>query len=83
MLAVAALAAHIGMKSACRAFALNRGWVYRDRARHCAVVPPCMLRARPRPPLALSSRSSPTPPAWSPSSIASCIVGCEECRTST
>lgn len=55
MLAVAALAAHIGMKSACRAFALNRGFVYRDRSRHRAVSPQCVLYTRPRPPLALSS----------------------------
>ena len=32
MLAVAELAAHIGLRNACRAFALNRGFVYRDRA---------------------------------------------------
>jgi len=32
MLAVAELAAHIGLQSACRAFALNRGFVYRVRA---------------------------------------------------
>jgi hypothetical protein len=31
MLAVAALAVHIEMKSACRHLALNRGFVYRDR----------------------------------------------------
>jgi len=55
MLAVADLAAHIGMKSACRAFALNRGFVYRDRARHRATVRQYIPRARPRPPLALSS----------------------------
>ena len=55
MFAVAELAAHIGMKSACRVFALNRGFVYRDRARHRAVGPPCIAHTRPRPPLALSS----------------------------
>ena len=54
MLAVAELAPRIGMRSACRAFALNRGFVYRDRARHHGAVPRCVPRARPRPPLALS-----------------------------
>jgi putative transposase len=54
MLAVAGLASQIGMKSACRAFALNRGFVYRDRVRHRATVRRPVLRARPRPPLALS-----------------------------
>ncbi len=54
MLAVAGLASQIGMKSACRAFALNRGFVYRDRVRHRATVRRSVLRARPRPPLALS-----------------------------
>ena len=34
MRAVAELAAHIGIRGACGAFALNRGFVYRDRARH-------------------------------------------------
>jgi putative transposase len=55
MLAVAGLASHIGMKSACRVFALNRGFVYRDRARHRATVRQSVPRARPRPPLALCS----------------------------
>ena len=55
MLAVAALAPQIGMRSACRALALNRGFVYRDRLRHRATVPQCVPHARPRPPLALSS----------------------------
>jgi putative transposase len=55
MLAVAGLASHIGMKSACRVFALNRGFVYRDRARHRATVRRSVPRARPRPPLALCS----------------------------
>ena len=54
MRAVAELAPHIGLKSACRAFGLNRGFVYRDRARH-RVVGPRMACARPRPPLALSA----------------------------
>lgn len=55
MRAVAGLASHVGMKSACRAFALNRGFVYRDRVRHRATVRQSVPRARPRPPLALSS----------------------------
>lgn len=54
MRAVAELAPHIGMRSACDVFALNRGFVYRDRARHRAGSPRCVPRARPRPPLALS-----------------------------
>jgi putative transposase len=54
MRAVAELAAHIGIRGACGAFALNRGFVYRDRARHRAGSPRCVPRARPRPPLALS-----------------------------
>ena len=33
MLAVAELAPRVGLRSACQAFALNRGFVYRDRAR--------------------------------------------------
>jgi hypothetical protein len=32
MLAVAELAPHVGLTSASQAFALNRGFVYRDRA---------------------------------------------------
>ena len=54
MLAVAELAPHIGMRGACAALALNRGFVYRDRVRHRVGVPRCTPRARPRPPLALS-----------------------------
>ncbi len=53
MLAVTELAAHVGMKSACRALALNRGFVYRDRSRHRAMGPRRAASARPRPPLAL------------------------------
>jgi hypothetical protein len=52
MLAVAELASHVGLKSACQAFALNRGFVYRDRNRHNATTPRRVSRARP--PLALS-----------------------------
>src|SRR5450755_1954028 len=45
-------APHGGFKSACQAFALNRGFVYRDRNRHNATTPRRVSRARP--PLALS-----------------------------
>src|SRR5271169_1546754 len=53
MLAVAELAPRVGLSSACQAFALSRGFVYRDRARH-RVTASHVPRARPRPPLALS-----------------------------
>jgi len=46
------LADHVGMKAACQAFGLNRGFVYRDRDRRRAIGP---RRARPRAPLSLSS----------------------------
>ncbi len=55
MLAVAELAPHVGLKAACRAFALNRGFVYRDHARRHRTASRGLARARPRPPLALSS----------------------------
>ena len=55
MRSVSDLAVHVGLTAACRAFGLNRGLVYRDRARHRAIGPRCAPRARPRPPLALSS----------------------------
>jgi len=55
MLAVADLAPHVGLKLACQSFGLNRAFVYRDRARHGATAARCAPRARPRPPLALSS----------------------------
>jgi putative transposase len=55
MLAVAELAPHVGLKAACRAFALNRGFVYRDRARRHGTASRCLPRVRPRPPLALSN----------------------------
>ncbi len=55
MRAATDLAVHIGMKAACRVFALNRGLVYRERTRHRRSAPEPVLRARPRPPLALSS----------------------------
>ena len=55
MFAVDDLAVHIGLKAACRAFALNRAFVYRDRARRRGSRPRGAAPARPRPPLALSS----------------------------
>jgi transposase InsO family protein len=55
MLAATDLAARVGLKTACRAFALNRGFVYRERARHRGGSPRGVARARPQPPLALSS----------------------------
>ena len=55
MLAAGELAVHVGLKTACRAFALNRAFVYRDRARRRGSRPRGAARARPRPPLALSS----------------------------
>ena len=54
MLAVAELAPHVGLSSACQAFALNRGFVYRDRARHRVTASRRIPKARPRPPLSLS-----------------------------
>jgi putative transposase len=53
MLAVAELAPHVGLKSACQAFALNRGFVYRDRNRHDVIA--ARRASRARPPLALSA----------------------------
>jgi len=53
MRAVTELAPHIGMRGACRIFALNHGQAYRDRLRH-RVTLPCRPRVRPQPPLALS-----------------------------
>ena len=55
MLAVAQLAPRVGLRSACQAFALNRGLVYRDRARRGVTVSRRAPQVRPRPPLALSS----------------------------
>ena len=49
------LAVHVGMTAACQAFGLNRGFVYRDRARHRAIGPRRAPPARPQPPLAFSS----------------------------
>jgi putative transposase len=55
MLAVNDLACHVGMKAACRAFAFNPGYVYRDRARRRGVFTRHPIAVRPRPPLALST----------------------------
>ena len=55
MLAVAQLAPRVGLRSACQAFALNRGFVYRDRARRSVTASRRAPQVRPRPPLALSS----------------------------
>jgi putative transposase len=55
MRSVVELAEYIGMRSACRAFAMNPGFVYRDRARHRAAGSRCASGVRPRPPLAFSS----------------------------
>jgi putative transposase len=57
MAAVAELAGQVGLTAACRAFSLNRAFVYRDRARHHVTVSQRVARARPRPrpPLALSA----------------------------
>src|ERR1017187_2720086 len=55
MSAAAALMPHIGLSKACRAFALNRGVVYRDRIRHRLTVSRHALRVRSRPPLAVWS----------------------------
>jgi hypothetical protein len=54
MLAVTELASHIGMQAACRAFAFNPGFVYRDRAKGREVSTPQRVSARARPPLAFS-----------------------------
>src|SRR5450631_4374303 len=55
MLAVAELAPRVGLRSACQAFALNRGFEYRDRARRSVTASRRAPQVRPRPPLALSS----------------------------
>jgi hypothetical protein len=54
MLAVTDLAPHVGMKTACRAFAFNPGFVYRDRARRGGVFSRHRVAVRPPPPLAFS-----------------------------
>ncbi len=55
MVAVNELAAQVGMKAACRAFAFNPGFVYRDRARRRGVFTRHPISMRPRPPLAFST----------------------------
>jgi hypothetical protein len=59
MLAVAQLAPRVGLRSACQAFALNRGFVYRDRARRGVTASRCAPQVRPRPPFALERRAGP------------------------
>jgi hypothetical protein len=54
MLAVTELASHIGLEAACRAFAFNPGYVYRDRAKCRGVLSTRRVPVRPRPPLAFS-----------------------------
>lgn len=54
MLAVTDLASHIGMEAACRAFAFNPGYVYRDRARRRSVFSRHLVAVRLRPPSAFS-----------------------------
>ena len=54
MSAITELMPRIGLSRACRMFALNRGFVYRDRRRRRATVSRLVRRARPRPPLAFS-----------------------------
>jgi transposase len=54
MLAVAELTPHVGLSSACAAFALGRRFVYRDRVRRRMTASRHVPRARPRPPLAFS-----------------------------
>jgi putative transposase len=55
MVAVAELAAHVGLRTACRAFSLNRAFVYRDRARRRMTVSRRGTSVRARPPLAFST----------------------------
>src|ERR1700742_2088113 len=55
MAAVGGLAPHVGVRTACQVFSLNRAFVYRDRARrHGTVLRAVAPRVRARPPLALS-----------------------------
>jgi len=54
MVAVNELASHVGMEAACRAFAFNPGYVYRDRARRRGALSSHPVTVRPRPPLAFS-----------------------------
>ena len=54
MLAVTELQPHVGMKAACSALSLNRGFVYRDLARRRRLFSMHPVRSQPRPPLAFS-----------------------------
>lgn len=55
MAAVAELAPHVGLRTACQALSLNRTLVYRDRARRQGTVLRRIApRVRARPPLAFS-----------------------------
>jgi putative transposase len=54
MLAVTELADQVGMQVACRAFAFNPGFVYRERARRRGVFSRHRIAVRPLPPLAFS-----------------------------
>jgi len=54
MSVIAELMPHIGLSHACRAFALNRGFMYRDRHRRRPSVSRRVRRGRARPPLAFS-----------------------------
>lgn len=54
MLAVTELEPQVGMKAACSALALNRGFVYRDLARRRRLFSAHAGRVRPPPPLAFS-----------------------------
>ncbi len=61
------LAVHVGMTAPCQAFGLNRGFVYRDRARHRAIgprrAPPARLSALRRNGPRVSQNHSPPGPA--------------------
>ena len=52
MAAATALGLRVGLKAACRAFSLNRAFVYRERLRARPTVVHSVVRIRIRPPLA-------------------------------
>jgi hypothetical protein len=52
MVAATDLGLHVGLKAACRAFSLNRAFVYRERLRARPTVVHSVVRLRGRPPLA-------------------------------
>jgi putative transposase len=52
MAAATDLGLHVGLKAACRAFSLNRAFVYRERLRARPTVVHSVVRIRVRPPLA-------------------------------